>query len=199
MTLLPRHDAVDPATLEGVMEGVPHDAFSGWLWAPASSDAELEVEVFAPGFFARLTANEYRVDLQAAMKRQGRCWFKVQVPADLTEAEGAQAVVLLAATAHRLRPVEEGRGDLEIGWLDDQPLAVQVAVAAQRIAHGLAATPLSQQQLEELVDGVEHNGFDLSRLVAAVADFFVCRSELSIGAATKPAGHSAIRHRPQAR
>ncbi len=169
-TLLPTQDAIDLATFEGVMEGVPHDAFSGWLWAPASSDAALEVEIFAPMFFARLTANEHRADLQAAMKRQGRCWFKVQVPAEITEADQAQAVVLLAGTAHRVRPVEEDNQELTIGWLDEQPLGVQVAVAAQRIAHGLARRPLSQQQLERLVTDVERDGFDLTRLVAAVAE-----------------------------
>ena len=169
LLLLPQ--PTDLSSIEGVMEGVPHDAFSGWVWDTQNPGVELSVEVVAPGYYARLRANEHRADLASAGKRNGDCWFKILVPGEVSNHAQAEAVALLAGTSHRLRKVREDALTLDRDWLDQQPLAVQVAVNAQRVRSGLGRPPLSEVQTQALVANATEHGFDLSDLVAATARF----------------------------
>lgn len=160
---------LDISSLEGVMEGVPHDAFSGWIWNMAHPGAEIAVEVVGPGFYARLQANESRFDLADAGKRGGNCWFKILVPDAMPAEARAATFALLAGTPHRLRGTAEGSLQLDADWLDTQPVALHAVVNAQRIRVGLSLPPLSREQLGGFVDHAVKHGFDLSQLTKAVA------------------------------
>ena len=164
-----RFGPAEVATIEGVMEGVPHDAFSGWVWDPANPDAELSVEVIGPDFYIRIAATEHRPDLAAAGKRKGNCWFKTLVPAGISEMAQGLTVALLAGTSHRLRPVAEQNRVLDVGWLDTQPLDLQLIINAQRIRFGLNLPPLSEQQLDGILAAAKGDDFDLSVMVNHLA------------------------------
>ena len=169
LLLLPQ--PIDVSSVEGVMEGVPHDAFSGWTWDTRDPAIELSVEVIAPGFYARIRANEHRSDLAAAGKREGDCWFKMIVPGEVSNHAQVAAFALLAGTSHRLRKVREDDLKLDRNWLDHQPMPMQVAVNAQRVRSGLGRPPLSETQIDELVNSAVERGLDLAELVAATARF----------------------------
>ncbi len=164
-----RFGPADITNIEGVMEGVPHDAFSGWVWNTSDPDADVWVELVGPGYYARICANHHRPDLADAGKRNGRCWFKVLVPESVSSLARVNTVALMAGTSHRLRPSTDPSRDLEAGWLDTQSLDLQLAVSAQRIRFGLLLPPLSDLQIAGVLDAAAGDTFDLSRLVDLVA------------------------------
>jgi hypothetical protein len=167
-TSYPRFGPADLTTIEGVTEGVPHDAFLGWVWNTRNPEAELAVEIVGPGFYARILANNHRYDLADAGKRGGNCLFKMLVPAGMSEEAQAETGALLAGTSHRLRSTAEASRTVDANWLDTQPLELQSAVNAQRIRFGLGLPPLSEEHIEGIVEAADQDGFDLSRLVEHV-------------------------------
>ena len=163
-----RFGPADITAIEGVMEGVPHDAFSGWVWNTSHPEADVWVELVGPGFYERICANHHRPDLADAGKRNGRCWFKVIVPEGVSGLAQANTVALLAGTPHRLRSSTDPSRELEADWLDKQSLDLQLAVSAQRIRFGLRLPALSDTQIAGILDAATGDTFDLSQLVAHV-------------------------------
>lgn len=90
---------------EGSLDSATCNSISGWAWnannltAPVEPEAAVEVDIFDNGnFLARVPADEYRADLQAAGKGTGRHAFNIATPPSVRSGGSHQITALVANT-----------------------------------------------------------------------------------------------------
>ena len=142
---------VAPGPLEGNLDGLDGNTIVGWAFAPAHPATSVLLEVLdGEGLVARLTANRFRADLEAAGIGDGRHGFELALSRSLSP---------LVRHELRVRRVSDGRE------LPGSPLAIEphdrrTLVRDTRKAIELAANTASDPGtldalLENLLQGVD--------------------------------------------
>jgi glycosyltransferase involved in cell wall biosynthesis len=129
--------AVHPSVARGYLEEASLTQVRGWAWDPGRPDEPIEIEVLVGDeVVARLPANRYRADLEAAGIGDGRRGFEVAIPGALSPL-ARHAIVVRAA---------EGGVPLENAPTIIEPATQFDDGFAQAVANAVAAVDAPVEQ-----------------------------------------------------
>jgi O-antigen biosynthesis protein len=149
-----------PGPLQGNLDGLDGNRITGWAFDPAHPETPVILEILdGDGLLARVTANRFRADLEAAGIGDGRHGFELMLPSPLS------AQTRHELRARRLTDGQELDGSPQIIEASDQRTRLAEARHAidQAIAAGAAGETL--QTLLKSIDQVRR--LRLSQPVAA--------------------------------
>ena len=140
-----------PGPLEGYFDGLDGHTFSGWAFDPAHPDTPVVLELLdGDGLMARLIANRFRADLEAAGIGDGRHGFELKL---------ARALSPAARHELRIRRVADGRelagSPLVIDPRDRRALVTQTRHAIDQAVTGADGIGALDGLLDTLLSGID--------------------------------------------
>lgn len=95
--------AAAPATYQGFYDIANCNGIMAWAWDSSRPDASIDVDVYdGPKKIATMTAAEFRDDLKAAGKGNGKHGFRLVTPPSLKDGKPHRLLMRFAGTSQEL-------------------------------------------------------------------------------------------------